>query len=78
MRLVLLVLATLVVQHMPRADCKPNVVVVMSDDLAPHYKELNAKTPNLDSFAKTSVEFSKAYVQISVCAPSRMVSSLFD
>ena len=74
MHLVILALITLAAVHLPTARCKPNVVVVMTDDMAPHYKEMSAKTPNIDAFVAESVEFSRAYVQISVCAPSRMVS----
>lgn len=54
---------------------KPNVLVVIADDMAPQYKEMNAITPELDDFAANGVTFDRAYVQMSVSAPSRMVSN---
>jgi len=60
-----------------------NVLFLVSDDLRPQlesYKgidypnsgtKLNMYTPNLDRLAKKSLQMDKAYVQFSVCCPSR-------
>jgi len=64
------------------ADAKrPNVLLLMSDDLAATlscYGYPQAKTPNLDALAKRSVLFSRAYCQFPHCNPSRssMMSGL--
>ena len=56
------------------ADKRPNVLLLMSDDLAATlacYGHLQAKTPNLDALAKHSVLFNRAYCQFPHCNPSR-------
>lgn len=54
---------------------KPNVVFVLSDDLAQGdvgcYGQKLIKTPHLDAMAKEGVRFTQAYCGTSVCAPSR-------
>jgi uncharacterized sulfatase len=53
---------------------KPNVLLLMSDDLANTlgcYGHPVAKTPNLDAFAKRAVLFERAYCQFPHCNPSR-------
>lgn len=55
---------------------KPNVIVVVVDDQGYAdfgYKGVhqNIRTPNLDAFAKESMEFSNAYVASPICSPSR-------
>lgn len=55
---------------------KPNVILVVVDDQGYAdfaYKGIhkNLKTPNLDSFAKESMEFSNAYVTSPISSPSR-------
>lgn len=58
---------------------KPNVLIIMADDCT--YSDLplnggqNAKTPNLDAFAKQSTVFQRAYVGMAMCSPCR--SELF-
>jgi len=60
---------------------KPNVLLLMSDDLAATlgcYGHPVAKTPHLDAFAKRAVLFERAYCQLPHCNPSRasMLSGL--
>lgn len=54
---------------------KPNVVFVLSDDLAQGdvgcYGQKLIKTPHLDAMAKEGTRFTQAYCGTSVCAPSR-------
>jgi arylsulfatase A len=54
---------------------KPNVIFVLSDDLAQGdvgcYGQKLIKTPTLDAMAKEGVRFTQAYCGTSVCAPSR-------
>ena len=63
------------------ADKRPNVLLLMADDLAATlacYGHPQAKTPNLDALAKRSVQFNRAYCQFPHCNPSRssMMSGL--
>jgi arylsulfatase A-like enzyme len=63
------------------ADKRPNVLLLMSDDLAATlscYGHPQAKTPNLDALAKRGVQFNRAYCQFPHCNPSRssMMSGL--
>jgi len=52
-----------------------NVLLIVVDDLRPEfnrsYGQSHVKTPFLDSFAKDSLTFSRAYTQYSHCSPSR-------
>ncbi|MFL2664339.1 MAG: sulfatase-like hydrolase/transferase [Dehalococcoidia bacterium] len=54
---------------------KPNVIVIMSDDLGYEVIESNGgtsyKTPNIDSIAKNGVRFENAHVQ-PLCTPTRL------
>ena len=53
---------------------QPNVLFIVFDDLNDYigsYGDVNAKTPNLDRFAKESLTFNQAYCQYPVCGPSR-------
>ena len=54
---------------------RPNILVILADDcthsdLSFHGGE-NAKTPNLDAFAKQGTVFERAYVSMAMCAPCR-------
>ncbi|WP_299482958.1 choline-sulfatase [uncultured Roseibium sp.] len=53
----------------------PNIVVVMADQLAPHftgaYGHPVARTPNLDALAERGMRFDAAYCNSPLCAPSR-------
>ena len=54
---------------------KPNVIFVLSDDLAQGdvgcYGQKLIKTPHLDAMAQEGTRFTQAYCGTSVCAPSR-------
>ncbi|MFN7141097.1 MAG: sulfatase-like hydrolase/transferase, partial [Limisphaerales bacterium] len=74
----ILILAFLLFWIPPRAEAKSpehlNILLILSDDLncaLGSYKHPLAKTPNLDNFAKTAVQFDRAYCQAPLCAPSR-------
>ena len=53
----------------------PNIVLVMADQLAPHftgaYGHPLVRTPSLDSLAERGVRFDAAYCPSPLCAPSR-------
>jgi arylsulfatase A-like enzyme len=53
----------------------PNVLFIAVDDLRCDlgcYGVEHVKTPNIDRFASTAVTFTRAYVQVAVCNPSRV------
>ena len=56
------------------AQARRNVLMIAIDDMRP---EINAygfghmKTPNIDSLAASGTVFTRAYVQVAVCMPSR-------
>jgi arylsulfatase A-like enzyme len=56
-----------------RAERRPNVLLIMADDLAPKLGSYGApvKTPNIDRLAVQGVSFDRAYAQFPWCAPSR-------
>src|SRR5215208_6552521 len=57
------------------ADKKPNVIVLLSDDVG--YGEYGFQgnkeipTPNIDSIAKNGVRFTQGYVAATYCSPCR-------
>jgi len=57
------------------AQQKPNLIVIMADDLG--YGDVgyngckDIPTPNIDALAKNGVQFSNGYAAYSVCGPSR-------
>jgi arylsulfatase A-like enzyme len=59
------------------ADERPNIVLIMADDLG--YSELGSygqkliQTPHLDQLAKEGMRFTRNYAGNAVCAPSRCV-----
>src|SRR6056297_1421301 len=58
------------------AQERPNVVVLLADDLG--YQDIGVydgpvKTPNLDSLAENGTRFSTFYSGCAVCSPSRAV-----
>ncbi len=59
----------------PPSKVKPNIVLILADDLG--YGELSIQgssdilTPNIDSIAQNGVRFTQGYVTHAVCAPSR-------
>jgi arylsulfatase A-like enzyme len=53
---------------------KPNVLFIAVDDLRPElgcYGVKEIKSPNIDAFARTALQFNRAYCQQAVCNPSR-------
>ena len=62
-------------QRPAAAAGRPNVVVILADDLdwadVSTYGRADVPTPNIDRIAKTGVAFSSGYVTASVCAVSR-------
>lgn len=61
------------------ASDKPNIILILADDLGVNqigaYGDTPIKTPNLDQLAKHGVRFTQAYSGNTVCSPSRV--SLF-
>ena len=58
----------------PAAPAKPNIIVIVADDLG--YGDLSAygspyATPNIDKLAKDGVKFTQGYVTAALCSPSR-------
>lgn len=57
------------------ADAKPNVIVIMADDLG--YADIGCfgatkiKTPHIDRLAREGMRFTDAHTAASVCSPSR-------
>jgi len=52
----------------------PNILMIVFDDLNDYentFGDPNAKTPSLDTFAKSAMRFDRAYCQYPVCGPSR-------
>ena len=73
------VVATLgLTQSMAKSPDKPNVVLIVCDDLNDYITGIpgqaghpQAKTPNVEKFAQSGVAFRRAYSNNPVCAPSR-------
>lgn len=69
------VLPLLVVCTMQLRAEKPNLVIILADDLGNHDVGFNGctdiPTPNIDSIARNGVRFTNGYVSFSVCGPSR-------
>ena len=56
------------------ADPRPNIVLIMAEDLSPRigaYGDRIARTPHLDRLAESSLRFTNAHTTAGVCAPSR-------
>lgn len=72
--LALLLLPLQSLAHGEQAD-KPNIVVIMADDMgwgdSATYGHKVIKTPNLDKFATQGVKFNQGYAAAAVCSPSR-------
>lgn len=70
-------LAALLLALLPQAPARPNVVLIVADDLG--YGELGCygqekiATPNLDRLASEGLHFTQFYAGAPVCAPSRCV-----
>ena len=74
-RLASLLVVAALGSHAAAADAgRPNVLLLMSDDLNNMlgcYGDPLAKTPNLDRLAARGVRFERAYCQFPLCGPSR-------
>ncbi len=57
------------------ATSRPNIVIIMADQLAPHftgtYGHPVVKTPHMDALAARGMRFDAAYCNSPLCAPSR-------
>jgi len=66
---------TVVAAARPVVDSRPNVIVILADDLGYGdtgvYGSRIAKTPNIDVLAASGIRFTAGYVTNPVCAPSR-------
>ena len=73
--LLCVLMALTVSSQVQAATGKPNVVVILADDLG--YADTGYQgspdmvTPHIDSIARSGVRFSAGYVTAPVCAPSR-------
>src|SRR5258708_18721402 len=58
-----------------RAPRKPNIVIILADDLGCHdlgcWGASDLKTPNIDALAAGGTRFTSWYAAAPVCAPSR-------
>lgn len=74
-----LLLAPAAAAEHPASAEKPNVVLIVCDDLNDFVGNLGghpqARTPHMDALAQSGVSFRLAYCQDPICAPSR--ASLF-
>ena len=54
---------------------RPNIVVILADDLGKtdisHYGGTNVKTPFIDGIGKDGVTFTEGYISSPICSPSR-------
>ena len=70
-----LLLAPLAAAEKPASAGKPNVVLIVCDDLNDFVGHLGghpqARTPHMDALAKSGISFRRAYCQDPICAPSR-------
>lgn len=62
---------------MATSSSRPNIVMIMADQLAPHflpcYGHKVVKAPAIDRLAENGVVFDAAYTNAPLCAPSRFV-----
>lgn len=67
------VLSLLLLTKQSQAASRPNIVVIVADDMGKHDVSLNGaiiETPHLDELASTGVRLDNYYVQ-PVCSPTR-------
>ena len=72
--LLLAPLAVLSADAAPRPNGKPNVLLIMADDLRDFggaFTKEAVKMPNLDRLRARGTTFERAYAQYPVCNPSR-------
>jgi uncharacterized sulfatase len=80
--LVLLGFAPVGFDRAEAADPRPNIVLVIGEDMGPDtgaYGCKDAITPNMDRLAKEGAVFTRAFTHCGVCAPSRsgMVTGIY-
>ena len=78
-RVLILKLLTAIGLAATQAAQKPNVLLILVDDLKPAlgcYGDQLAKTPNMDALARHGMRFDLAYCNQAVCAPSRFTLML--
>ena len=71
---VLPLLALLLAAVLGAAETRPNIVLVVGEDMGPDtgaYGCKDAITPNMDRLAKEGARFTRAFTHTGVCAPSR-------
>ncbi|TZF86486.1 sulfatase (plasmid) [Pedobacter sp. BS3] len=72
-----IILPLVLLASLAKAQQKPNIVVILSDDHAYQtisaYGSRYASTPNIDRIAKEGAILNRAYVTNSLCGPSRAV-----
>lgn len=73
------VLTTFMLTTPAGANERPNVLLILVDDLKPAlgcYGDPHAKSPNIDRLAASGIRFDLAYCNQAVCAPSRFTLML--
>nr|MCU0322567.1 sulfatase-like hydrolase/transferase [Chitinophagaceae bacterium] len=72
---VFLVFSFLVVNTQAQQVDKPNIILILADDLGygdlSCYGQTKFATPNIDALAKDGIKFTNFYAGATVCAPSR-------
>ena len=71
----LLCCSTSSIQAETKSSSRPNILFLAVDDLRCElgcYGASHVQTPNIDRFASSAVTFTRAYVQVAVCNPSRV------
>ncbi|QHI70397.1 sulfatase family protein [Tichowtungia aerotolerans] len=70
----LMTAAAITVFSFAQAKEKPNILLIIADDLGPQlgcYGDANAVSPNIDKLAEQGVRFTQAHVTAASCSPSR-------
>lgn len=74
-KIALLLLGLLILQTLTAAPQRPNVLVILTDDMG--YADVSCyggkfvRTPNIDQLAKEGTRFTQFYVTAPICSPSR-------
>jgi arylsulfatase A-like enzyme len=77
---ILILLGAILISTVLFAKQKPNVIVVLADDIGvgdiSHYRRMHSnniilETPNIDALAKAGTVFTQAHSPAALCAPSR-------
>lgn len=67
--------AALTAASLPAAESKPNIIVILADDVGygdlSCYGATKVKTPNLDRIAKEGIRFTDAHSSSATCTPTR-------